>query len=55
MNILACGLMNLDAKYTVYHIARNFQVVQIFAYFEHIQIVQRLEPKKKFYRDDEIH
>ena len=37
-----------------YRIARNFQAVKIFAYFEHMQIVQKLEPTKIFDRDYDI-
>ena len=33
------------------HVAGNFRVVQIFAYFEHIQIVQELELAKLFTQD----
>ena len=39
--------------YWKYRIAGNFSTVQIFAYFEHIQIVQKLEPMKILPWDDE--
>ena len=34
-----------------YCIAGNFRMVQIFAYFEHIQIMQKLGPMRIFSRD----
>ena len=37
-----------------YCIAGNFQMVQIFAYFEHIQTVRKIEATKIFPQDYEI-
>ena len=37
-----------------YRIARNFQTAKIFAYFEHMHIVQKLEPTEIFDRDYDI-
>ena len=36
-----------------YHVVGIFEWAQIFAYFEHIEIVRKLEPTKSFARDAE--
>ena len=46
-------LANVENKY-MYCIAGNVRMVQIFAYFEHVQIVRKLEPTKNFTLDYEV-
>ena len=50
--LFACALL-INSTWT-YRRAGNFRMVQIFAYFERIQIVEKLENTKLFSREYEI-